>query len=246
MKLNTVSRPVRSTYREYIFPPISCHWKKVNFGSWWVNYFLNKIYNSARCLQIDLFYFTVPKSSGDRKRPDTSPVVARAATHQRQQLQKANQALQVPAVALYPSRKKVPVKDLPPFGKTSYFWYFNIIKSSNTNILMLLLYINGSHKALSYCVCTGTSSPQSLKKILSLSEEAGERHRKQTEDSVSNNSSQLSSPPTSPHSSPKKGKDTLGQTHYGIRYILKCRFSPASSLCTLDLISPLTCQWTVE
>ncbi|KAI2657002.1 Rap guanine nucleotide exchange factor 2 [Labeo rohita] len=114
---------------------------------------------------------TLPKSSGDRKRPDTSPVVARAATHQRQQLQKANQALQVPAVALYPSRKKVPVKDLPPFG---------------------------------------TSSPQSLKKILSLSEEAGERHRKQTEDSVSNNSSQLSSPPTSPHSSPKKGYGRAG------------------------------------
>ncbi|KTG02683.1 hypothetical protein cypCar_00011993 [Cyprinus carpio] len=114
---------------------------------------------------------TLPKSSGDRKRPDTSPVVARAATHQRQQLQRANQALQVPAVALYPSRKKVPVKDLPPFG---------------------------------------TSSPQSLKKILSLSEEAGERHRKQTEDSVSNSSSQLSSPPTSPHSSPKKGYGRAG------------------------------------
>uniref|UniRef100_A0A8C1WUN8 Rap guanine nucleotide exchange factor 2 n=1 Tax=Cyprinus carpio TaxID=7962 RepID=A0A8C1WUN8_CYPCA len=114
---------------------------------------------------------TLPKSSGDRKRPDTSPVVARAATHQRQQLQRANQALQVPAVALYPSRKKVSVKDLPPFG---------------------------------------TSSPQSLKKILSLSEEAGERHRKQTEDSVSNSSSQLSSPPTSPHSSPKKGYGRAG------------------------------------
>lgn len=62
-------------------------------------------------------FIAVPKSSGDKKRPDTSPVVARAAIHQRQQLQKANQALQVPAVALYPSRKKVPVKDLPPFGK---------------------------------------------------------------------------------------------------------------------------------
>lgn len=178
----------------------------------------------------------MPKSSGDRKRPDTSPVVARAATHQRQQLQKANQALQVPAVALYPSRKKVPVKDLPPFGKTTYFWYFNVIKSSNTNILMLLLYINGSYKVLSYSVCTGTSSPQSLKKILSLSEEAGERHRKQTEDSVSN-SSQLSSPPTSPHSSPKKG--THRQTHYGIWCILKCCFSSTSSLCTLDLIFPI-------
>ncbi|KAI4890116.1 hypothetical protein NFI96_010759 [Prochilodus magdalenae] len=109
---------------------------------------------------------TLPKGSGDRKRPDTSPVVARAAAHQRQQLQKPNQALQVPAVALYPSRKKVPVKDLPPFG---------------------------------------TSSPQSLKKILSLSEEASDRHRKQADDAVSNASSQLSSPPTSPHSSPKKG-----------------------------------------
>uniref|UniRef100_A0AAR2LDE3 Rap guanine nucleotide exchange factor 2 n=1 Tax=Pygocentrus nattereri TaxID=42514 RepID=A0AAR2LDE3_PYGNA len=109
---------------------------------------------------------TLPKGSGDRKRPDTSPVVARAAAHQRQQLQKPNQALQVPAVALYPSRKKVPVKDLPPFG---------------------------------------TSSPQSLKKILSLSEEAGDRHRKQADDAISNASSQLSSPPTSPHSSPKKG-----------------------------------------
>uniref|UniRef100_A0AAR2J0H0 Rap guanine nucleotide exchange factor 2 n=1 Tax=Pygocentrus nattereri TaxID=42514 RepID=A0AAR2J0H0_PYGNA len=108
---------------------------------------------------------TLPKGSGDRKRPDTSPVVARAAAHQRQQLQKPNQALQVPAVALYPSRKKVPVKDLPPFG---------------------------------------TSSPQSLKKILSLSEEAGDRHRKQADDAISNASSQLSSPPTSPHSSPKK------------------------------------------
>uniref|UniRef100_A0A673LR20 Rap guanine nucleotide exchange factor 2 n=1 Tax=Sinocyclocheilus rhinocerous TaxID=307959 RepID=A0A673LR20_9TELE len=123
---------------------------------------------------------TLPKSSGDRKRPDTSPVVARAAIHQRQQLQKANQALQVPAVALYPSRKKVPVKDLPPFG---------------------------------------TSSPQSLKKILSLSEEAGERHRKPTEDSVSNNSSQLSSPPTSPHSSPKKGN----YTHRSYSSMQDCR-----------------------
>uniref|UniRef100_A0AAR2IW14 Rap guanine nucleotide exchange factor 2 n=1 Tax=Pygocentrus nattereri TaxID=42514 RepID=A0AAR2IW14_PYGNA len=116
---------------------------------------------------------TLPKGSGDRKRPDTSPVVARAAAHQRQQLQKPNQALQVPAVALYPSRKKVPVKDLPPFG---------------------------------------TSSPQSLKKILSLSEEAGDRHRKQADDAISNASSQLSSPPTSPHSSPKKGETRTDHT----------------------------------
>uniref|UniRef100_A0A4W5NG62 Rap guanine nucleotide exchange factor 2 n=1 Tax=Hucho hucho TaxID=62062 RepID=A0A4W5NG62_9TELE len=44
----------------------------------------------------------------------------------------------------------------------------------------------------------------SLKKILSLSEEASERHKRQTEDTVSNASSQLSSPPTSPQSSPRK------------------------------------------
>uniref|UniRef100_A0A8C7S7R3 Rap guanine nucleotide exchange factor 2 n=1 Tax=Oncorhynchus mykiss TaxID=8022 RepID=A0A8C7S7R3_ONCMY len=54
------------------------------------------------------------------------------------------------------------------------------------------------------CVLFRTYSPQSLKKILSLSEEASKR---QTEDTVtSNNTSQLSSPPTSPQSSPKKGK----------------------------------------
>ncbi|XP_035282170.1 rap guanine nucleotide exchange factor 2 isoform X4 [Anguilla anguilla] len=106
----------------------------------------------------------VPKNSSDKKRPDTSPQVARAASQHKQQ-QKAGPALQVPAVPLHPSRKKVPVKDLPPFG---------------------------------------TSSPQSLKKILSLSEEAGERHRKPTEDAASN-ASQLSSPPTSPQSSPRKG-----------------------------------------
>uniref|UniRef100_A0A8C8K018 Rap guanine nucleotide exchange factor 2 n=1 Tax=Oncorhynchus tshawytscha TaxID=74940 RepID=A0A8C8K018_ONCTS len=117
-------------------------------------------------LQCEPSINTLPKNAGGSKRPDTSPVVSRAASQQRGQLQKGNQALQVPAVALYPSRKKVPVKDLPPFGKNF--------------------------------------SPQSLKKILSLSEEASKR---QTEDTVtSNNTSQLSSPPTSPQSSPKKGK----------------------------------------
>ncbi|CAB1325615.1 unnamed protein product [Coregonus sp. 'balchen'] len=100
---------------------------------------------------------TLPKNAGGGKRPDTSPVVSRAASQQRGQLQKGNQALQVPAVALYPSRKKVP----------------------------------------------------SLKKILSLSEEASERHKRQTEDTVSNASSQRSSPPTSPQSSPRKGLGTL-------------------------------------
>ncbi|KAK1175036.1 rap guanine nucleotide exchange factor 2-like isoform X3 [Acipenser oxyrinchus oxyrinchus] len=113
---------------------------------------------------------TLPKS-GDKKggKPDTSPVVPRAASQQKQQQQhqqKGSQALQVPAVSLYPSRKKVPVKDLPPFG---------------------------------------TSSPQALKKILALSEEAGDRHKKQAEDTISN----ASSPPTSPQSSPRKGGSQL-------------------------------------
>ncbi|XP_078809976.1 rap guanine nucleotide exchange factor 2 isoform X10 [Oryzias latipes] len=124
-------------------------------------------------LQCESSISTLPKNTGG-KRPDTSPVVSRAASQQRGQLAKGNQALQVPAVALHPSRKRVPVKDLPPFG---------------------------------------TSSPQSLKKILSLSEEGNERHRKPPEDTVSNASSQLSSPPTSPQSSPKKGYGRMGDAY---------------------------------
>uniref|UniRef100_A0A8C9WDL1 Rap guanine nucleotide exchange factor 2 n=1 Tax=Scleropages formosus TaxID=113540 RepID=A0A8C9WDL1_SCLFO len=48
----------------------------------------------------------------------------------------------------------------------------------------------------------GASSPQSMKKI--LSEETSERYRRQTEDTISNASSHLSSPPTSPQCSPRK------------------------------------------
>uniref|UniRef100_A0A667ZIJ1 Rap guanine nucleotide exchange factor 2 n=1 Tax=Myripristis murdjan TaxID=586833 RepID=A0A667ZIJ1_9TELE len=66
-------------------------------------------------LQCEPSISTLPKNASG-KRPDTSPVVSRAASQQRGQLAKGNQALQVPAVALYPSRKKVPVKDLPPFA----------------------------------------------------------------------------------------------------------------------------------
>ncbi|CAJ0938044.1 unnamed protein product [Ranitomeya imitator] len=113
---------------------------------------------------------TLPKTPCDKRsgKSDTSPVAPRAATQQKQQpTLKPNQALQVPAVSLYPSRKKVPVKDLPPFG---------------------------------------INSPQALKKILSLSEEGSlERHKKGADDTLSNASSQLSSPPTSPQSSPRKG-----------------------------------------
>ncbi|XP_037116793.1 rap guanine nucleotide exchange factor 2 isoform X7 [Syngnathus acus] len=125
-------------------------------------------------LQCEPSVSTLPKNSGVR-RADTSPVVSRAASQQRGQLAKGSQALQVPAVALYPSRKKVPVKDLPPFG---------------------------------------TSSPQSLKKILSLSEEASERHRRHPDDATASNAtSQLSSPPGSPQSSPKKGFNRMGDSY---------------------------------
>ncbi|XP_068134947.1 rap guanine nucleotide exchange factor 2 isoform X3 [Hyperolius riggenbachi] len=112
---------------------------------------------------------TLPKTPGDKRsgKPETSPVAPRASSQQKQQPAKPAQALQVPAVALYPSRKKVAVKDLPPFG---------------------------------------INSPQALKKILSLSEEGSlDRHKKAAEDTLSNASSQLSSPPTSPQSSPRKG-----------------------------------------
>ncbi|XP_067848715.1 rap guanine nucleotide exchange factor 2 isoform X5 [Heptranchias perlo] len=129
----------------------------------------------ALSLQCEPATNTLPKSTGEKKAgklSDTSPVAPRSgAQHQKQQQQKVNQALQVPAVSLYPSRKKVQVKDLPPFG---------------------------------------THSPQALKKILSLSEEANlDRNKKQAEDTISNTSSQLSSPPTSPQTSPRKGGSKL-------------------------------------
>ncbi|XP_074679023.1 rap guanine nucleotide exchange factor 2 isoform X8 [Strix aluco] len=65
---------------------------------------------------------TLPKNTGDKRsgKSETSPVAPRAGIQQKvqqQQQHKVNQALQVPAVSLYPSRKKVPVKDLPPFAR---------------------------------------------------------------------------------------------------------------------------------
>ncbi|XP_066508118.1 rap guanine nucleotide exchange factor 2 isoform X2 [Hoplias malabaricus] len=51
----------------------------------------------------------------------------------------------------------------------------------------------------------GARSPGSLKKILSLSEEGQERQRRQQDDNQSNASSVLSSPPTSPNVTPRKG-----------------------------------------
>ncbi|XP_065453985.1 rap guanine nucleotide exchange factor 2 isoform X18 [Chrysemys picta bellii] len=129
---------------------------------------------------------TLPKNPGDKRsgKQETSPVAPRAGIQQKvQQQHKINQALQVPAVSLYPSRKKVPVKDLPPF--------------------VLKFHCLGCHRLKQE---TGINSPQALKKILSLSEEGSlDRHKKQAEDTISNASSQLSSPPTSPQTSPRKG-----------------------------------------
>ncbi|XP_051869214.1 rap guanine nucleotide exchange factor 6 isoform X2 [Pristis pectinata] len=51
----------------------------------------------------------------------------------------------------------------------------------------------------------GTNSPHSLKKTLVMSEEVqADRSKKNTDDTVSTASSQLSSPPVSPHNSPRK------------------------------------------
>lgn len=81
----------------------------------------------------------MPKNAGG-KRPDTSPVVCRAASQQRGQLAKGGQALQVPAVALYPSRKKVPVKDLPPFGKWMSIFMKPGIQKYILNVYLLYTY----------------------------------------------------------------------------------------------------------
>ncbi|XP_067897977.1 rap guanine nucleotide exchange factor 2-like isoform X2 [Heterodontus francisci] len=68
---------------------------------------------------VEDFGYLVPKSTGEKKagKPsDTSPVATRSGTEsQKQQQQKVNQALRVPAVSLNPSCKKVHVIDLLPF-----------------------------------------------------------------------------------------------------------------------------------
>ncbi|MBZ3884883.1 Rap guanine nucleotide exchange factor 2 [Sciurus carolinensis] len=120
----------------------------------------------------------LPKNPGDKKpvKSKTSPVAPGAGSQQKAQPQpqappqqpphEADQGPQVPAGALYPSRK-VPVKDLPPLG---------------------------------------INSPQDLKKILSLSKEGSlEYPKKPADDTISKASPQLSSPPTSPQSSLRKG-----------------------------------------
>lgn len=80
----------------------------------------------------------MPKNPGDKKpvKSETSPVAPHAGPQQKVQPQqllaqpqpphKVSQGLQVPAVSLYPSQKKVLVKDLPPFGKFLHIlfrWY---------------------------------------------------------------------------------------------------------------------------
>ncbi|MBZ3891813.1 Rap guanine nucleotide exchange factor 2 [Sciurus carolinensis] len=123
------------------------------------------------------------KNPGDKKpvKSKTSPVAPGAGSQQKAQPQlqapplqppnEADQGPQVPAGALYPSRK-VPVKDLPPLG---------------------------------------INSPQDLKKILSLSKEGSlEYPKKPADDTISKASPQLSSPPTSPQSSPRKVLESRG------------------------------------
>ncbi|XP_062864175.1 rap guanine nucleotide exchange factor 2 isoform X3 [Trichomycterus rosablanca] len=56
----------------------------------------------------------------------------------------------------------------------------------------------------------GADSPRSLQKVLSLSEEAHDRKRRQADDNQSNTSSLVSSPPTSPDNSSRKGQFRSG------------------------------------
>lgn len=119
-------------------------------------------------LQCEPAYGTLSKNFGERrsyKSSDMSPVITRSSGQQgkHQAQQRMSQALQVPAVALSSSRKKV---SAPAFG---------------------------------------TNSPQALKKSLVVSDEVqADRSKKNTDDTVSTASSQLSSPPASPQNSPRK------------------------------------------
>ncbi|XP_007899466.1 rap guanine nucleotide exchange factor 6 isoform X3 [Callorhinchus milii] len=122
-------------------------------------------------LQCETAYSTLSKNFGERrsyKGSDMSPVTMRSPCHQgkHQPQQRISQVLQVPTVALYPSRKKSQVKELP---------------------------------------AVGSNSPQSTKKNLALSEDIPtDTCKKNAEDAMSTASSQLSTPPVSPQSSPRK------------------------------------------
>uniref|UniRef100_A0A4W3H5P4 Rap guanine nucleotide exchange factor 6 n=1 Tax=Callorhinchus milii TaxID=7868 RepID=A0A4W3H5P4_CALMI len=115
-------------------------------------------------LQCETAYSTLSKNFGERrsyKGSDMSPVTMRSPCHQgkHQPQQRISQVLQVPTVALYPSRKKSQVKELPA----------------------------------------------STKKNLALSEDIPtDTCKKNAEDAMSTASSQLSTPPVSPQSSPRK------------------------------------------
>lgn len=136
---------------------------------------------------------------------------------------------------------------LPPTGCLTTSKYKTKKKKSQTMQLAsspsgngCFPYANSAHLSCSQ-MSTGTSSPQSLKKILSLSEEGNERHRR-PEDTVSNASSQLSSPPTSPQSSPKKGKPIiLPPSHTILQAPSHChdvsQMPPGGCQCALHYIS---------
>uniref|UniRef100_A0A671M6K5 Rap guanine nucleotide exchange factor 2-like n=1 Tax=Sinocyclocheilus anshuiensis TaxID=1608454 RepID=A0A671M6K5_9TELE len=78
-------------------------------------------------------------------------------------------------------------------------------ESDEEKLHELSLHCEPAHSSNEVFVSVGAQSPQSLHKILSLSEEGRDRQRKLPEDSQSNASSLLSSTHTSPHSTPRKG-----------------------------------------
>uniref|UniRef100_A0A672LQQ6 Rap guanine nucleotide exchange factor 2 n=1 Tax=Sinocyclocheilus grahami TaxID=75366 RepID=A0A672LQQ6_SINGR len=78
-------------------------------------------------------------------------------------------------------------------------------ESDEEKLHELSLQCEPAHSSNEVFVSVGAQSPQSLHKILFLSEEGRDRQRKLPEDSQSNASSLLSSTHTSPHRTPRKG-----------------------------------------
>lgn len=94
----------------------------------------------------------VPNNSRDKKpvKTETTPVAPHAGPQQKVQLQQplaqpqppneVSQGLQVPTVSLYPSQKKVLVKELPPFGKFLHilFRWYMLTSFSGWEIMFIL------------------------------------------------------------------------------------------------------------
>ena len=107
--------------KRYIFQCSNCG--RCSRGSKSIPCVATNLLNVSFCFHAE--QLPVPKNPGDRKpvKADTSPVAPRAGLQPKppppapQPSQRPGPGLQLPAVPLYPSRKKVPLRDLPPFGR---------------------------------------------------------------------------------------------------------------------------------